>query len=233
MLEDKAFKWVLERVYTYSRWNNNPFRLPSHFGSIQIGSNYKVRVENILHFLQDEAKVLEIVEGPSYDESKQPRSMKDLFDDSFETPPDYYMIKTLGSFEAYVNTTISQNIDQSADIDVRLSLDGSNLVLEAEGKKFILRSFKTELEPYKFISYLLSNPNQLITYRTAQTNADATGLKDSPSEFIRRYVTNSKVLKDCFFPVRNKADIKLTNPSVIKRSELDKVLKKLTAIKPQ
>lgn len=230
--QDKAFSWVLERIYEYSRWNSNPFRLPHNFGSSQLASNYKLRVNNILHYLQDEASVIKIIEEPWVPkDSAEPqplRSLSELLEIKItpDNTPQTYLIETLPALKSYLAQT------STSAHEARLTLKGDSLCLEVASESIVIHDFQPESRPLKMVNHLLKNPNTKHHFKTVLLEADTAKSNDTPAEFVRHLEIKPASLRDKFFPVRVRPYIELQNPVLLTPEEYKKIPRPATVAKP-
>jgi hypothetical protein len=224
-LDDKALKWVVERIYSYSRWSNNPFDLPQSFGSGTLTGSYRARAHNILLYLQNEAKVLQIIAEPE-PETDDPYNGKSIFDVSAEdTPRQTYSIQLLPAFEDYAASIISKSsrADESS-VSMELKLDGDSLVLKTPDSQETVHKFNADLPPYKVLQFLIANPNKILTRQHIEYQLSIKGLELNPPEFVRHLGLRNE-LRDLFLSHRTKAEIELKNPVVLSREAYQTMLK--------
>lgn len=229
--DDNAFQWVLEKIYGYSRWADNPLRVSASLGYGTIHGNYILRVKNILHHLQDEAKVLTILEEPSTVEESRPiESIKELLETEPSTPKTDYLIKLLPSFDDFANKSLDQS-DSKASVQVSVEIVGNGLVIKVGESPYKIHHLQVESVPYKIIQYLMRYPDGILPWSKLRLEADVVNYKTSPAEFVRQLGFSGE-LRDIFFPVRTKTDIQFRRSLSLDRNAAINLTKILTEAKP-
>ncbi len=231
--EDQAFKWVVERIYSYSRWNSNPFELSADLGYGTIAGHYRWRVNSIIHHLQDEAKVLRIIEEPKVSE-KLPRPLKSL-DELWKAPinPDavqHYSLELLPGFDVFARRVIGHSVtDDGAKVSVEIV--GNGIAINVNEQQYKFHVLKMESAPFKIIQYLMRYPDVTLNWKNLKFEADVINYQTPPPEFIRQLGFTGD-LRNMFFPVRTKTDIQFKQTLTLDAADASKLVKILTEATP-
>ncbi len=231
VLDDNVLKWVVGKIYSYSRWSSNPFELTGNLGYGAIGGNYKLRVYNIIHFLQDEAGVLHIIREPAVSEQLQrpAQTIGELFEsEDIEALADY-VIELLPGFKHYAEQLMGYSPE--TNVTAGVVIKGNDIVIEVGGQQHKLHELQMESIPFKILSFLMRYPDTLLNWKSVKLETDTTSYRTPPSEFVRQ-LGFSREIRDMFFPVRNKTEIKFRPTVSINADDAAELVNKLTVAKP-
>lgn len=109
---------------------------------------------------------------------------------------------------------------------IELDKAGCDLLLRTVDKTYLVHRFKSGSEPDKIFNYLMTNTGRAIPFKTVKLESDTVNYPYPSSELLRN--SGLSVLKDYFFPLRSKQQIKILKKALIDSQELAKVTKVLS-----